>query len=162
MPYVPLILFYLFSNESTCVSDDPQGEEDPDDGGLQEDDEPPQHQVRSKKSADFLRNFYFNHFLNNFENLNNTIKRLSEQSEETKHEIYSQVSKPSFCEKVTKSDDDAEEGGMEGEEEREEKEANGVKKETKKGARVYTDSIQDLCESECQICGKRMTIKSLR
>ena len=179
--------------------------------------EPPQQEVRCQRRAKFLRSFYFNHFLDNFEKLNRTLKRLSEQREEAnKAAIFSQVNsqvslsdsnaadnseKPCVESRETtstvaskaeavfafddddvaendigdgdNSDDDDEEWSKRSDPKTSSKRSDlksakrrkvrkEVKKEAKKVARVYTDSIEDLCESECQICGKRMTVKSLR
>ena len=98
----------------------------------------------SEKSSDFLRSFYFNHFLNNFQNLNETIKRLGRRSESSDIPT-SASSSPDTGVRLT--------SGIQSEDEDEVEDGADL---------VFTDCMADLCESECRLCGKRMTIKSLR
>ena len=164
----------------------------------------------SEKSAEFLRNFYFTHFLNNFRRLNDTLSKLASLTEEeSKHAIITKACSseneahrifiaPSALESTAaaaanESADAATAGptaissaepiisgsgdGCSDEEDEETVEmsatpasVNGMSDGTisfadgsvERADRVYTDSIRELCETACQLCGKRMTVKSLR
>ena len=108
---------------------------------------PAETSMDAEKSSDFLRSFYFNHFLNNFENLNETIKQLGRKTESSDN----QTSTSPFPE--NKSRRRLTSVGHQSEEDDEVEDGVDL---------VFTDCMSDLCESECRLCGKRMTIKSLR
>ena len=125
----------------TLHSSDPDADHSKQSEPLGCDEETNEKSSSSGQSADFLRSFYFNHFLNNFQNLNDTINRLKDNSEEDKHKIFSNLESNRTKDKEDEDDEEGEEDIV---------------------GKELTDSIHNLCQSECRLCGKGMTIKSLR
>ena len=68
-------IFIKNRKSGTSLDPEARGQTEQDENVTAEHEKSANEDFLSKKS-EFLRSFYFNHFLNNFENLHNTMKRL--------------------------------------------------------------------------------------